>query len=201
MPPFPLISDTMRAFMGDRADTSVMIVGAVPSAAACEALAAAAASENAKAGWEEGVFEDAGEVLCLLQETIQEGRPLWLFGSDKLGATMDDVEDACRAHGMAFEVHGERGPSWDSFVKRWMPGWEEPHITYGDADPAICAQEVKAFLERGNEGVSELASLADRRLGVGFPDKVTASPELGGELERLIQVAYGETEPPSAPAP
>ncbi|PNB46152.1 hypothetical protein C1X29_28520, partial [Pseudomonas sp. GW456-12-10-14-LB2] len=89
-------------------------------------------------------------------------------------------------HGVPFEVHGERGSSWDSFVKRWMPGWDEPQITYGDSDPAIGAQEVKVLLERGAEGVAELARLADRRLGVGFPDKVTASPELGDELERLI---------------
>lgn len=188
--------------MGDRADTSIMIVGVVPSSGAIQALADAAVSENAKAGWEDGVFEDDGEVLCLIQEAIQQGKPLWLYGSDKLGATMDDVEVACRAHGVPFEVHGERGPSWDSFVKRWMPGWDEPQITYGDSDPAIGAQEVKALLERGAEGVAELARLADRRLGVGFPDKVTASPELGDELERLIQVAYGEIEPVSAiPSP
>ncbi len=187
--------------MGDRADTSIMIVGPVPSSEAIQALAAAAVSENAKAGWEEGAFEDAGEVMCLLQETIQQGKPLWIYGSDKLGATMDDIEDACRAHGLAFEVHGERGPSWDSFVKRWMPGWDELQTSYGDAAPAIGAQEVKAFLERGPVGVAELALLADSRLGVGFPDKVTATPELGDELERLIQVAYGEIGAPSAPAP
>ena len=187
--------------MGDRADTSIMIVGVVPSLGAIQALADAAVSENAKAGWEEGVFEEAGEVMCLLQETIEEGKPLWIYGSDKLGATMDDVEDACRAHGLAFEVHGERGPSWDSFVKRWMPGWEQPQTTYGDADPSIGALELKALLDKGTEGLAELARLADRRLGVGFPDRMLASPELGDELERLIQVAYDEIEPPSAPAP
>jgi hypothetical protein len=187
--------------MGDRADTSIMIVGVVPSSGAIQALADAAVSENAKAGWEEGVFDGAGEVMCLLQEAIQEGKPLWIYGSDKLGATMDEVEDACRANGLAFEVHGERGPSWDSFVKRWMPGWDEPQTTYGDADPSIGAREVKSLLDKGTEGLAELARLADRRLGVGFPDRMLASPELGDELERLIQVAYGEIESPTAPAP
>jgi hypothetical protein len=201
MAPFPLEVDRMGSAMGDRADTSIMIVGVVPSSEAIQALAAAAVSENAKAGWEEGVFEDAGEVMCLLQGAIEEGNSLWIYGSDKLGATMDDVEDACRAHGLAFEVHGERGPSWDSFVKRWMPSWEQPLTTYGDADSSIGAQEVKALLDRGAEGLAELALLVDRQLGVGFPDKVAASPELGEALEHLIQVAYGEVGSPSAPAP
>lgn len=187
--------------MGDRADTSIMIVGIIPSADAVKALTAAAVAENAKPGWEEGVFED-GDFMCSLQEAIEQGRPLWIYGSDKLGATMDDVEDACRQHGIAFSVNGERGPSWDSFKKRWMPGWAEPITISGEDGPSIEASKVASLLRKGPDGAAELAALADRLTGAGFPEIVDASPEMREELERLIQVEYGEDEPAaSAPAP
>ncbi|GJD92791.1 hypothetical protein BHAOGJBA_6350 [Methylobacterium hispanicum] len=187
--------------MGDRADTSIMIVGTIPSAAAVTALTAAVVAENAKPGWEEGVFED-GDFMCLLQETIEQGKPLWIYGSDKLGATMDDVEDVCREHGIAFAVHGERGPSWDSFVKRWMPGWPEPVTVYGSDGPSIGAAKVASLLRSGPEGIAELTALADRLKGVDLPEIVDASPQMRKELERLIQVEYGETGPmASAPTP
>lgn len=187
--------------MGDRADTSIMLVGAIPSVEAIQALTAAVVSENAKPGWEETVFED-GDFLCLLQESIDEGRALWIYGSDKLGATMDDVEAVCRQHGIAYCVEGERGPSWDSFKKRWMPGWDEPFIIYGEQGPSIEADKVSDLLGKGPEGLAELGALAAALAGEGFPTVIDASPETRAGLERLIQVEYGETGPAAfAPAP
>lgn len=187
--------------MGDRADTHIVISGMATSAEAFTALATAALAENAKPSWEEGVFEDDGSFLEHLQEALNAGGRLDLYGSDKLGGTMDDVEDVCREHELAYEVHGERGPSFDSFVKRWMPGWEKPTVQYGDGDPSIKSHTVAKLLAKGQEGVEELLALANRSLGIGLPDRIDASPELQAELEHLIQVAFGEVEPSSSPSP
>lgn len=187
--------------MGDRADTHIVISGTVTTSDAFAALASAAFSENAKPGWEEGVFEDDGSFYEHVQASLNEGTSLELYGSDKLGGTMDAIEDVCREHGLTFEVRGERGPSFDSFVKRWAPGWNEPSIQYGEGDPSIAAKTIVQLLTKGAAGIEELHGLARRSLGVGLPDRIDASPELRAELERLIQIEFGEAEPSSSPSP
>lgn len=187
--------------MGDRADTHIVISGMVTTSEAFAALASAAVSENAKPSWEEGVFQDDGSFYEHIQEALNEGTRLDLYGSDKLGGTMDDIEDACHKHGLSYEVHGERGPSFDSFLKRWMPGWDKPTVQYGEGDPTIKAQKIVQLLAKGPVGVEELQALAQKSLGIGLPDRVDASPELRAELEHLIQVEFGEIEPSSSPSP
>lgn len=187
--------------MGDRADTHIVVTGMATSSEAFAALATAAISENAKPGWEEGVFEDDGSFFEHIQDALNEGTSLKLYGSDKLGGTMDDVEDVCRKHGLTYEVHGERGSSFDSFVKRWTPGWEKPSVQYGEGVPSIEAKRIVQLLAKGPVGVRELQRLAERSLGLGLPDRIDASPELRAELEHLIQVEFGEAQPTSSPSP
>jgi hypothetical protein len=187
--------------MGDRADTHIVISGTAASSEAFTALASAAISENAKPSWEEGVFQDDGSFFEHIQDALNEGVRLELYGSDKLGGTMDDIEDACLKHGLAFEVHGERGASFDSFVKRWAPGWEKPTVQYGEGDPSIKAKRIVQLLAKGPAGIQELQGLAERTLGLGLPDRFDASPELRAELEHLIQVEFGEAEPSASPSP
>lgn len=187
--------------MGDRADTHIVISGIVTNVEAFAALASAAISENAKPSWEEGVFQDDGSFYEHIQDALNEGTRLELYGSDKLGGTMDDIEDTCQKYGLSYEVHGERGPSFDSFVKRWTPGWGKPTIQYGEGDPSIKAQKIVQLLAKGQAGVEELQGLAQKSLGIGLPDRVDAAPELRAELEHLIQVEFGEVEPSSSPSP
>lgn len=187
--------------MGDRADTHIVISGIVTNSEAFAALASAAISENAKPGWEEGVFPDDGSFYEYIQEALNEGTRLDLYGSDKLGGTMDDVEGACQKYGLSYEVHGERGPSFDSFVKRWTPGWDKPTVQYGEGAPSIKAKTIVQLLAKGPVGVEELQGLARKSLGIGLPDRVDASPGIRAELEHLIQVEFGEIEPSSSPSP
>jgi hypothetical protein len=187
--------------MGDRADTHIVISGMVTTSEAFAALASAAVSENAKPSWEEGVFMDDGSFYEHIQQALDEGTSLDIYGSDKLGGTMDDVEDVCRSHGLSYEVHGERGTGFDSFVKRWSPGWDEPMVQYGEGDPSIEASKVVQLLAKGKSGIEELMGVAQKSLGVGLPERLEASDELKLQLEHLIQVEFGEIEPSSSPSP
>lgn len=187
--------------MGDRADTYIVILGMVTNAEAFAALASAAISENAKPSWEEGVFTDDGSFYEHIQQALDEGTSLNIYGSDKLGGTMDDIEDVCRSHGLSFEVHGERGSSFDSFVKRWSPGWDEPTVQYGEGDPSIEASKVVQLLAKGEAGIEELMGIARKSLGHGLPERLDASDELKAQLEHLIKIEFGEAEPSSSPSP
>lgn len=75
----------------------------------------------------------------------------------------EEVEDACREAGIAYDRHSSARYEHDAEVSRWRTGMDEAFVTTSkeSGNPTFCVSEVKELIEKTLDNETH-ASLADR---------------------------------------
>lgn len=165
-------------------DVTIEIYGKVTIESAAEILGLAQAVEaEAMVDWDRPV--DADELLDLMKEAAEQGRPLLLTRSDT-NNHFDLVTGACQAADLSYVVnYGPSGTEGYTDGISWTPGMEaEYHFEISGDGPSIKVSEVMALMAKGQE---EMKAHLDTLQARSTPGKIEVEEGFEAAWEAALE--------------